>query len=108
MNNNLELLDRINDLETTVIDLQQEIIRHKKTRQTSSHSLSRGMTHYTFFLVPIIFVVILLLGLDFNHESNNSKVSYNSKGLLEVTLLVITSVSGGYVAKKIHDDSISH
>ena len=95
MNDRLALVeDRLNDLENQIIKLTQE---QKKARQANRHNLSRIAT-VNVMVIPIIFAILILLGLDINYQSDNKKFSYDSKGLVEVTLLVITTVSGGYIA----------
>ena len=97
MNDRLEIAkDRLNDLESHIIKLTQE---QKKARQVNRHNLSR-ITVLNVMFVPIVILIIVLLGLDINYQSDNKKISYNSKGLVEVTLLVITTLSGGYIANR--------
>ena len=97
MNDRLQLTeDRIDDLESYIIKLTQE---QKKARQVNRHNLSRKFA-VNVMLVPIVILIFILLGLDINYQSDNKKISYNSKGLVEVTLLVITTLSGGYIANR--------
>ena len=97
MNDRLQVTeDRIDDLESYIIKLTQE---QKKSRQIPRHNLSKKFAVNVMF-VPIVILIIVLLGLDINYQSDNKKISYNSKGLVEVTLLVITTLSGGYIANR--------
>lgn len=97
MNDRLQVTeDRLDDLESYIIKLTQE---QRKARQVNRHNLSR-ITAVNVMFVPIVILIIVLLGLDINYQSDNKKISYNSKGLVEVTLLVITTLSGGYIANR--------
>ncbi len=101
MNDRLELAeDRLDDLESYIIKLTQE---QKQSRQANRHNLSRIAT-VNVMVVPIVILILVLLGLDINYQSDNKKISYNSKGLIEVTLLVITTFSGGYIANRYRNE----
>ena len=102
MNDRLELAeDRLNDLESHIIKLTQE---QKNSRQANRHNLSRIATANVMVIIPIVVLIFILLGLDINYQSDNKKFSYNSKGLIEVTLLVITTFSSGYIANKYRNE----
>lgn len=100
MNDRFELTeDRIDDLEDSIIKLAQDIDKQKKSRQPNKRKwLSRSLVIVT--TVPIVITMFFLLGLDVNYQSGNKTVNYSSKGLIEVTLLVVTTFSGSYMANK--------
>lgn len=86
MDSELELLaDRLDDLESDLIVLAQ-----KKDRATAKKSLS---------LIPVLLTtipIIFFFGLSFDVEHQNRRISYSNNGLLEITLLAITTLSGSY------------
>ena len=95
--------DRLNDLEAYCYELEQKLDKHTIARKNSSKP--------TFFspfsqllLLPAMLFFMILLGVDVSHDGNHTKISYSSDGLIEVGLLIITSVSGGYIAKKYKDE----
>ena len=101
MNDRLELAeDRLDDLESYIIKLTQE---QKQSRQANRHNLPRKITA-NVMVISIIILIFILLGLDINYQSGSKKITYNSKGLIEITLLVITTFSGGYIANKYRNE----
>ncbi len=69
------LQDRIDDLESELIELQQT----KKNRQANNNS-----SMFTWVTaVPIMLLVTILLGLNVNVSNGNKEISYSSAGLLE-------------------------
>ncbi len=55
-------------------------------------------------VMPIVILIFILLGLDINYQYDNKKISYNSQGLIEVILLVITTFYSGYIANKYRNE----
>ncbi|MDJ0574577.1 MAG: hypothetical protein QNJ65_05360 [Xenococcaceae cyanobacterium MO_234.B1] len=53
--------------------------------------------------IPIIFSMLIMLGLNVSYKSGNKEISYDSKALIEVTLLMITSLSGSYAFQEIRN-----
>ena len=103
MENQVNLIeDRLEDLEEDLIKLSEETDT-KKTKEATSQPFKASLVVMRFF--PIIIAFIILLGLDFNYQSSKSKISYNGKGLIEITLIAITTFSGGYMAKKYSDNN---
>ncbi len=94
--------DRLDDLESDLIELIEEVDT-KKTRQATSKPSFASLVVMRFFPVAIAFII--LLGLDVNYQSSKSKISYNGKGLIEITLIAITTFSGGYMARKYSDNN---
>ncbi|MDJ0576574.1 MAG: hypothetical protein QNJ65_15575 [Xenococcaceae cyanobacterium MO_234.B1] len=98
MNNQDLINDRINDLEAQIIALTQT----KKDRQAGNNSSIFKKT-ITIMTIPIIFSMLVLLGLNVNYKSGNKEISYDSNGLIEVTLLIVTSLSGSYAFQEIRN-----
>ncbi len=98
MNNQDLINDRMDDLEAQIIAITQT----KKDRQvlTSSSIFKQSITIIT---IPIIFFMLVMLGLNVNYKSGNKEISYDSNGLIEVTLLMITSLSGSYAFQEIRN-----
>ena len=97
--NNQDLInDRMDDLEAQIIALTQT----KKDRQAGNNS-SIFKSRVTMITIPIIFSMLVLLGLNLNYKSGNKEISYDSNGLIEVTLLMITSLSGSYAFQEIRN-----
>lgn len=96
--------DRLNDLEAYCYELERKldsltIAKHKPAiKPTLLSPLSQML------LLPAMLFFIVLLGVNISHENNQTKISYSSKGLIEIGLLIITSVSSGYVVKKYQDE----
>ncbi len=86
----------MNDLEAQIIALTQK----KKDRQLLT-SLSIFKQAITIITIPIIFSMLVMLGLNVNYKSGDKEISYDSNGLIEVTLLMITSLSGSYAFQEI-------
>ena len=98
MNNQDLINDRIDDLEAQIIALTQT----KKDRQVLTDS-SIFKQRITIVTIPIIFSMLVLLGLNVNYKSGDKEISYDSNGLIEVTLLMITSLSGSYAFQEIRN-----
>ncbi len=96
MDNQDLINDRIDDLEAQIIAITQT----EKDRQAGNNS-SIFKSRITMMTVPILFSMLVLLGLNVNYKSINKEIRYDSKGLIEVTLLMITSLSGSYAFKEI-------
>ena len=95
--------DRLNDLEAYCYELEQKLdkltITKKNVVQPSFLSpLSQ------LLLLPAILFFLVLLGVNITHDGNHTKITYSSKGLIEIGLLIITSTSSGYIAKKYRDE----
>ena len=88
----------MNDLEAQIIAITQT----KKDRQVLNISSIFKKT-ITMITIPVIFSMLVLLGLNVNYKSGNKEISYDSNGLIEVTLLMITSLSGGYAFQEIRN-----
>ncbi len=103
MENQVNLIeDRLQDLEEDLIKFSEETDT-KKTKEATSQPFKASLVVMRFF--PIIIAFIILIGLDVNYQSSKSKISYNSKGLIEITLIAITTFSGGYMTKKYSDNN---
>ena len=98
MNNQDFINDRMEDLEAQIIALNHT----KKDRQVLTNS-SIFKQIITIITIPIIISMLVLLGLNVNYKSGNKKISYDSNGLIEVTLLMITSLSGSYAFQEIRN-----
>ena len=96
MDNQDLINDRIDDLEAQIIALTQT----KKDIQASNNS-SIFKSRIIMMTIPIIFSMLVLLGLNFNYKSGNKEIRYDSNGLIEVTLLMITSLSDSYAFQEI-------
>ncbi len=88
----------MDDLEAQIIALTQT----KKDRQ-AGNNLSIFKSTITIMTIPVIFSMLVLLGLNVNYKSSNKEISYDSNGLIEVTLLMITSLSGSYAFQEIRN-----
>ncbi len=88
--------DRMDDLEAQIITITQT----KKDRQAGNNS-SIFKSRITIMTIPILFSMLVMLGLNINYKSGDKEISYDSQGLIEVTLLMITSLSGSYAFQEI-------
>ena len=91
--------DRIEDLESHVIQLQNKL--HEQKEADKSHSsLPRTIALFT---VPLMLLVIILMGLNISYQSDRGQINYSSDGLVEIGLSGLTLLSGIYSLKKYHD-----
>ncbi len=77
MNNQDLINDRIDDLEAQIIAITQT----EKDRQAGNNS-SIFKSRITMMTVPILFSMLVLLGLNVNYKSSNKEISYDSNGLI--------------------------
>lgn len=91
--------DRINDLEDSLVRLQNELNEQKKIKKSNNNLIAAT----ALFLVPLTLIVIISMGLEINYQSDKHQVSYSNNGLVELGLSGLTLLSGIYSLKKYHD-----
>ena len=95
--------DRLNDLEAYCYELEQKLDKLTITKKNAVQpSFLSPLSQ--LLLLPAILFFIVLLGVNITHDGDSTKITYSSKGLIEIGLLIITSASSGYIAKKYRDE----
>ncbi len=86
-------------------DLEAQITAFTQTKKDiqACNNSSIFKSRITIMTVTILFSMLILLGLNVNYKSGDKEISYDSKGLIEVTLLMITSLSGSYAFQEIRN-----
>lgn len=100
--NEIELLcDRVNDLESRVIELSNELSStSKNTKVTLCKSkILIGLT------IPLFISIFILMGISINYQTETRQISYNNNNLFELGLSCLTIVSGAYSLKKHSEQS---
>lgn len=99
MNTDIKLLiDRIDDLENRVIELQTE-------QPLTNSVLSIKKPSRIFLGIPLLILFLGLVGFNLSYSTENHQISYSNDNLLELSLGCLTVASSIYTFKK-HKDEI--
>lgn len=100
--NEIELLcDRVNDLESRVIELS-EGLPSSSNNASSTLCKSKMLIGLT---IPLFITIFILMGISINYQTETRQISYNNNNLFELGLSCLTIISGAYSLKKHSEQS---